>query len=71
MWDVQDWRRRVHDLYRAVRAEPDPRAAHGAWADARCDLLRTHPASPVPADRRDRFTGGRVAPYDAALRFEV
>ena len=71
VWDVQDWRRRVHDLYRAARAEPDPRAAHRAWADARRDLLRTHPASPVPADARDRFAGGQVAPYDPDLRFEV
>jgi uncharacterized protein len=71
VWDVQDWRRRVHDLYRAVRAEPDPRLAHRAWADARRELLRTHPASPVPADRREAFAGGQVAPYDTAVRFEV
>jgi uncharacterized protein len=71
MWEVLDWRRRVHDLYRAVRSEPDPRAAHAGWAAGRRELLRTHPASPVAEATRADFAGGGVAPYDAGLRFEV
>ena len=70
-FDVLDWRRRVAEIYRAVRAEPDPTAAHQAWAQARRDLLATHPASPVPPGARASFTGGRVAPYDPAYRFVV
>ena len=34
-------------------------------------LLRTHPASPVPADRRSAYPGAEVAPYDPAYRFVV
>src|SRR5215213_8818998 len=71
VWDVLDWRRRVHELYRAVRSDPDPHAAHAGWASGRRELLRTHPASPVPAADRAGFAGGAVAPYDAGLRFEV
>jgi len=69
--DVLSWRRSVAEIYRAVRAEPDPAAAHAYWAEARRDLLCTHPASPVPADARATFAGGQVAPYDPAYRFVV
>jgi hypothetical protein len=69
--DVLDWRRRVAEIYRSVRAEPDPAAAHAEWAAARRDLLLTHPASPVPPDARAAFAGGEVAPYDPGYRFVV
>jgi uncharacterized protein len=64
-----DWRRRVAQVYAAVRADPDPAAAHNAWRAARDELLATHPDSPVPADERDGFSGVPVAPYDPAMRF--
>ncbi len=69
--DVLDWRRSVAEIYRAVRAEPDPASAHHAWAAARRALLLTHPASPVPPAARASFPGGQVAPYDPAYRFVV
>jgi uncharacterized protein (DUF1684 family) len=69
--DVLDWRRRVANMYRDARAEPDAAQAHRRWAAARLNLLATHPASPVPAAERRAFAGGRVAPYDAAFRFVV
>ena len=69
--DVLDWRRRVAEIYRDVRAEPEPAAAHAQWAEARRDLLLTHPASPVPQAARATFKGGQVAPYDPAFRFVV
>ena len=65
-WEVADWRRHVHALYREVRAEADPAAAHAHWVTVREELLRSHPASPVDAPTR------RVAvhaPYDPAFRF--
>ena len=43
-----DWRRQVADLYRAVRAEPDPQAAWRALARSagpRC--IREHPQTPL------------------------
>lgn len=60
-----DWRRQVAALYAAVRACPDPPAAHGFWVQERQRLFRDHPESP------DRQAVLRHAPYDAALRFEV
>ena len=64
--DVASWRREVHALYAAVRAEPDPATAHALWVDTRSRLFREHPASP----RRDGQEL-RHAPYDAAYRFVV
>ncbi len=58
-------------MYRDVRADTDVARAHRTWVAARIDLLKTHPASPVPASTREAFTGGRVAPYDPAFRFVV
>src|SRR5712664_3683104 len=68
---VIDWRRRTAALYARVRAEPDPRDAHAIWCAGRAEMLRTHPASPVPAAERTAYDGPPVAPYDPALRFEA
>ena len=68
-WYVLDWRRQVADLYRAVRTEPDLRAAHTLWVEGRNRLLSQHPASPVPA--RGAYPGATVAPYDGDYRFVV
>jgi uncharacterized protein len=63
----------VAALYAEVRAiaTDDPSAAHAHWRAGRDDLFANHPESPVPAGRRDEFTGLAYAPYDPALRFEV
>ncbi|MGN6244574.1 MAG: DUF1684 domain-containing protein [Motilibacteraceae bacterium] len=66
-----DWRRRVAALYAHLRAESDPAQGHRAWVEGRADLLRHHPESPVPPDRRATYPGPPVAPYAPALRFEV
>jgi uncharacterized protein (DUF1684 family) len=68
---VLDWRRRTHDLYRAVRAEPDPAAAHALWRAGRDELFATHPASPLPPEQRRGFAGLPVPPYDGRYRAEV
>jgi uncharacterized protein (DUF1684 family) len=70
-YDVVDWRRRVFAIYAAVRTDFDPVTGHARWRDERDDLFAHHPASPLPPAERERFTGLRVAPYDAAWRFEV
>jgi uncharacterized protein (DUF1684 family) len=66
-----DWRRRVHEIYAAVRAEADPATAHAAWRTARDELFATHPQSPLLADDPLRGTGLPCWPYDPDLRFEV
>jgi uncharacterized protein (DUF1684 family) len=64
--DVASWRREVHALYAAVRAEPDPVTAHGLWVDTRSRLFLEHPASPRREGQQLRH-----APYDPAYRFVV
>ena len=64
--DVASWRREVHALYAAVRAEPVPASAHAHWVAGRTDLFDTHPASPRRGPQRLRH-----ADYDPDFRFEV
>ncbi|NUR93747.1 MAG: DUF1684 domain-containing protein [Kribbellaceae bacterium] len=68
---VADWRRRVFDLYRGVRAERDPAKAHANWQATRNNLLTHHPASPVPGPHRETYPGAPVAPYNPQYRFET
>jgi uncharacterized protein (DUF1684 family) len=63
-----EWRRRVRELYAAVRAEPDPRLAWQQWRRGRDDLFATHPDSPV---RPEAFRPLRFFPYDPAFRFSA
>ncbi len=69
--EVWDWRRRTFALYAQVRSHADPLVAHALWVKGRDELLQTHPASPVPAERRPTHPGAVVAPYDPAFRFVV
>ena len=64
--DVASWRREVHALYAAVRAEPDPATAHALWVDTRSRLFQEHPASPRREGQQLRH-----AVYDPAYRFVV
>lgn len=70
--DLADWRRRVADLYAAVRVEArrDPAGAWRRWRETLEELFRTHPQSPVTPAERAAFRAHHW-PYDAALRFEV
>jgi uncharacterized protein (DUF1684 family) len=63
--EVLDWRRQVATLYRQVREERDPVAAHALWCAGRQRPVSTHPASP------NRESILRHAPYDSAWRFDV
>jgi uncharacterized protein (DUF1684 family) len=66
-----DWRRRMFDLYAAVRASGDPSSGHQRWCEVRDELFRTHPDAPLLPAAKARFEGLPVAPYDPALRFEA
>ena len=46
---LADWRRRVFELYRAVREAEDPAAAWRRWRAGRDELFADHPQSPLPA----------------------
>lgn len=54
-----------------MRAASDPADGHRAWVRGRDDLLRNHPASPVPERARAAYPGADVAPYDGDFRFLV
>jgi uncharacterized protein len=69
--ELTDWRRRVAELYAAVRHEADPATGHATWRAGRDALFRTHPQSPLAVDDPLRTTGLPCWPYDPALRFEV
>ena len=62
--ELLDWRRRVADLYAAVRADDDPARAHDLWRRTRDELFATHPQSPGRGPLN-------VAPYDERWRAEV
>lgn len=70
--ELADWRRRIADLYSAVRAEAedDPESAWEVWREARQDLFRKHSQSPIPAADRRAFRAHHW-PYDERLRFEA
>jgi uncharacterized protein (DUF1684 family) len=61
-----DWRRRVADMYSAVRAKlaADAPAAHALWRSARDELFRTHPQSPLLPSDRPTFDGLPYYAYD-------
>ena len=70
--DLADWRRRVADLYAAVRAEAaaDPARAWEHWREERERLFREHPQSPIPPGGRSSFAA-RHWSYDPGMRFEA
>ena len=64
--DLLDWRRRVADLYAAVRAADGGPAPWERWRSGRQELFASHPESPLRAEGRlDWF------PYDPAWRLEA
>src|SRR5215468_5313366 len=69
--ELAGWRRRVSELYSAVRAEPSPERGHARWRAGRDALFREHPQSPLEPDDPLRAAGLPVWPYDPRLRFSL
>ncbi|MGH3405669.1 MAG: DUF1684 domain-containing protein [Streptosporangiaceae bacterium] len=69
--DLADWRRRVAELYAAIRADDDPARAHARWRAVRDELIGKHPQSPALPGDPVRADGVPYWPYDPALRFEL
>ncbi len=71
--ETADWRRRVFSIYEEVRRlrGVDAVEAHEFWREARDDLFRLHPATPLLPDDREGFDGLPIAPYDPAWSFQV
>jgi uncharacterized protein len=68
---LADWRRRVAELYAAVRAQAEPAQAHALWRRGRDELMRAHPQSPLLPDDELRRSGVPYWPYDPQLRFAL
>lgn len=66
--DLLAWRRETAATYAAVRAEPDPVAAHALWRRRRDALFATSSQSPLAAGDARRRDGLPVPPYDPAFR---
>ena len=66
-----DWRRRVNEMYAAVRDDPDHEGAHARWRQARDQLFHEHPQTPLLEDDPLHETGLPYWPYDPAMRFEA
>jgi uncharacterized protein (DUF1684 family) len=60
--ELLDWKRRVFELYAAVRADPQPARAWQHWRDVREELFRSHPQTPSHHAQPQYFD------YDPALR---
>lgn len=69
--ELIDWRCQVVELYRAVRAETRPEAAHALWRRGRDVLFQNHPQSPLLRSDPLRTTGVPYWPYDRDLRFTL
>ena len=65
--DLLDWKRRISDLYREVRAELDPANAWRKWRDTRDELIAGHPQSLVDPSQRRAITPAYLD-YDFAAR---
>lgn len=68
---LADWRRRLNESYAAARDADDPEQGWTAWRDARDDLFRRHPQTPLVEDDPLRDAGLPYWPYDPDLRFEL
>jgi uncharacterized protein len=69
--ELADWRRRVSELYAAVRARDDPECAHALWRPGRDALFRAHPQSPLPPGDPLRETGVPPPPTLAAIGWRL
>jgi uncharacterized protein len=65
---LSDWRRRVADLYRRVRAAADPAEAWRIWRAGRDDLFARHPQSPLAERERADFDGLAYFDYEPSAR---
>ncbi|MDQ3381982.1 MAG: hypothetical protein M3546_17010 [Actinomycetota bacterium] len=65
--DLLDWKRRVFELYAAVRRSSDVPAAWRGWQEVRAELFRTHPQSRL-TDRREILHGVSYFEYDPRVR---
>ena len=65
---LQDYRRRVFELYARIRTSPEPESAWRMWQETRDELFSTHPQSPVAPENRSDVRPLLYFDYDPGLR---
>ena len=66
--DLLDWKRRIFDLYRAVRSSPDAETVWTQWRRTRDELFAGHPQSPIPEAKRAAFEELPFFDFDPSAR---
>ena len=70
--ELADYRLRVAELYAQVRDEAVPiLERHARFVEARDELFKTHPQSPLSSEQKEAFVGLSYYPYDPDYRFEL
>ena len=66
-----DYRRRVAEIYAGLRVRGIDEQGWRWWRGQRDELFASHPASPIPPDRRGDFAGVPFHAYEPALHLGV
>ena len=69
--ELLDWRRRVSELFADVRHRRPDAGTLSWFRQAKDELLRSHPQSPIPEAERATFSGLAYWPYDPGARVEA
>jgi len=70
LW-LADWRRRVSEIYAAVRQNPQAEDAWNLFRAGRDDLFKTHPQSPLTDEQKEHFDGLDYYLYQPEWRLEA
>jgi len=68
MLDLLDYRHKIFDLYRDIRANQDASAGRDHFQRVKDNIFRTHPQSALNAEQQAAFTGLHYYYYDPAYR---
>lgn len=66
--ELLDWKRRIFELYARIRRHADAYGAWEMWVEARNELFKWHPQSPLPEATRSDFRGLDYFEYDPSFR---
>lgn len=69
---LADWRRRVAEMYAAIRSSEGPPGERlAAYRATRQALFADHPSSPIRPDAREGWSGLEHYPFDPSLRLSA
>jgi uncharacterized protein (DUF1684 family) len=71
MLTLLDYRRRVSDLYAAIRMAGLSAETHAKWQMERDWLFANHPQSPLDEEQKSRFSGLQYYPYNPQFRVQA